>query len=107
MNAPLGPTEPGSTLTSPLHDAPPASDEISLQSVPGPVSSGNWAESLELTPEIATASVPSFVTVASWASVAPGSTSCLPKVSDAGERDQAVCVPSPDTLTVRLERPPV
>src|SRR3954462_14785412 len=107
MNAPLGPTEPGSTLTSPLHDAPPASEEISLQSVSGPVASGNWAGSLEPTPEIAIASVPSLVTVTSCASVAPGSMSWSPKVNVAGERDQAVCVPSPDTPTVKSETPPV
>src|SRR3954471_9471537 len=100
MNAPLGPTEPGSNLTSTLHDAPPASDEISLQSVPGPVSSGNWAGSLELTPVIAIASVPSLVTVTSCASVAPGSMSCFPNNSDAGVRDPAVCVPRPLSATI-------
>src|SRR3954471_21379057 len=103
MNAPLGPTEPGSNLTSTLHEAPPASDEISLQSVPGPVSSGNWAGSLELTPVIAIASVPSLVTVDSCAAVAPASMSRSSKVSDVGERDHAVWMPSPDTLTVRSD----
>src|SRR3954462_3854634 len=102
----LMPTEDGSNFTRTLHDPPPASDEISLQSVPGPMSSWNCALS-ELTPEIAIGSVPSFVTVTSCTTVALSSMSCFPNDNGDGLRDHAVCVPSPPTPTVRFERPPV
>src|SRR4051812_35509080 len=104
--ADLTPTEPGSNFTRTLHVPPPASEEISLQSVPGPVSSWN-CESPELTPVIAIASVPSFVTVDSCTPVAASSMSCFPNANDTGLRDHAVCVPSPPTSSVRFEMPPV
>src|SRR3954452_11681974 len=95
------PTVPGSNFTSTVHDAPPASDETSLQSVPGPVASWNCGSS-ELTPEIAIGSVPSFETVTPCVAVALSSMSCLPNASDAGLRDHAVCVPRPESATVRF-----
>src|SRR3954447_7179376 len=102
----LTPMELGSNFTSTVHDAPPASDETSLQSVPGPVASWNCGSS-ELTPEIAIGSVPSFETVTPCVAVALSSMSCLPNASDAGLRDHAVCVPSPPTPNVRFETPAV